>query len=94
MNGEQTARPIRIIGINETGYQSGNATMTNGRVLPWLQATSSTNPWQLWGVEFRDVVILDAQNRRVTTYNLTSNNLMDSQKYSDLKNLLINAAHE
>lgn len=92
LNAEATPRPIRILGINEIGQESGNAAMTAGRMLPWLQDTADAGVWRQWAVTFRDVVILDAQNRRVTVYGLTQHDLANAENYAALKNLLIDAA--
>jgi len=43
-------------------------------------------------VEWRDVVILDPDNQKITTYNLTEHNLTDPANYAELKALLIEAA--
>ena len=48
--------------MNQTGLQSGNASITAGRDLPWLQDTASANVWGAWNVTYRDVVVLDADN--------------------------------
>lgn len=94
MNTERTARPIRILGINQRGQESGNADMTAGRVLPWLQDTAAANVWKRWNVTFRDVIILDAENRRVTSFNLTSHDLSGAGNYAELKALLLDAANK
>ncbi|MDG2383862.1 MAG: dockerin type I domain-containing protein [Pirellulaceae bacterium] len=47
-----------------------------------------------WDYEFRDVVIIDENNEVVTTYNLTSNNLSDSENYAELRQLFVDAASE
>ncbi|MBI5866308.1 MAG: hypothetical protein HZB38_17695 [Planctomycetes bacterium] len=68
--------------------------MTAGRTLPWLQTTSENDVWQLWGVDYRDVVVLDSQNRRVTAYNLTTYDLSDAANYAELKRILLEAANQ
>lgn len=93
LNAESTLRPIRILGVNEIGHESSNSAMMSGRVLPWLQATADANVWQLWSVTFRDVVVLDAQNRRITAYNLTSQDLSNADNYAALKSILRDAAN-
>lgn len=87
-----TVRPIRILGINAAGLESGNPTICAGRTLPWLQDISSVNVWNSWGVTFRDVVILDAQNKRIGVYNLTDHNLKTPANYAELRAMLISAA--
>jgi hypothetical protein len=84
---------VRIVGVNRDGSQSGNATMTSGRTLPWLQVPDG-RVWSEWGVTYRDVMILDAQNRVVGVYNLTSNDLQNQANYDTLKAMLLQAAGE
>ena len=78
--------------MNQAGLESGNATICAGRSLPWLQDTPSANVWGAWGVEFRDVVILDAENHLARTYNLTSHDLAVPANYAELRSILLSAA--
>ena len=50
---------VQIIGVNQVGHESQNATMVEGRDLPWLQETADLNVWNLWDVTYRDVILLD-----------------------------------
>lgn len=45
--------------------------------------------WNNWQVGFRDVVILDCDNRRQYIFNLTLNDLNSAEDYSALKQLLL-----
>ena len=94
---------IGIIGVNELGYGgclpkqadvecSGNVAMTNGRDLPWLQEDESNNVWDQWAVNYRDVVILDADNRIFAIYNVTDHNLSQPDGYAGLRAILLAAA--
>lgn len=87
-----TRLPIQILGINGIGYESGNASITSGRELPWLQDVSSEEVWVSWAVVYRDVQILDADNQLSSVYNLTEHDLSQSAQYEALKNLLIETA--
>jgi hypothetical protein len=84
--------PIQILGVNAAGQESANALMSEGRVLPLLQDRSDVDAWGLWRVEYRDVVILDTQNRPVAVYNLTLHDLADTSDYAELKALLLEKA--
>jgi len=85
--------PIRIFGVNAPGLEQGNSYMTSGRSCPWLQDTGAENVWAgKWAVNYRDVVILDAENRKVDVYNLTDHNLYDAANFAALKNILIQAS--
>lgn len=86
---EGYAGQIEILGVNQAGHEAGNPSICAGRTLPWLQDTTTENVWALWAVQYRDVVILDAQNRKVAAYNLTAHNLADSASYEALKSMLV-----
>lgn len=83
---------VRLLGINAAGEESGNAQMTTGRDLPWLQDTAPDPVWTSWGVDNRDVVILDGANRPLAVYNLTERPLSDAANYAELKAMLAAAA--
>jgi hypothetical protein len=87
-----TAVPIRILGVNQAGLEAGNAGMCAGRTLPWLQDSTGVDVWKKWQVTFRDVVVLDAENKVLRTYNLTVNDLSNPAKYAELKRILLDAA--
>lgn len=87
-----TARPIRIFGVNEAGQEAGNDITCVGRTIPWLQDLPRTNVWHLWQVTWRDVIVLDADNRVIQVYNLTDHDLADPANYATLRGILIGAA--
>jgi hypothetical protein len=86
------ARDVRILGVNAIGHEAGNAGISAGRTIPWLQDTDTERAWESWRVTWRDVVILDEHNRFVGVFNLTTHDLADPQNYDALKNLLEQAA--
>jgi hypothetical protein len=88
-----TTLPIQILGVNNVGYESGNASMTSGRKLPWLQATSMQDVWTAWKVNYRDVVILDGNNKVAAVYNLSANDLGSAGNYAALKQLFTDTAN-
>ena len=94
---------IALIGVNEFGYGgcsseqpdeecSGNVAMTNGRDLPWLQDAETVGVWDDWAVTYRDVVVLDADNRIFAIYNVTTHNLAEPDDYAGLRTILLAAA--
>jgi len=87
-----TARPVRILGVNQAGQEADNALACQGRTLPWLQDTPAANVWGAWHVTWRDVVVLDADNKIVRVYNLTANDLADPARYAELRGILLDAA--
>src|SRR5262245_15552794 len=94
LNSVSTNRPIRILGINAVGQESENDLMVAGRVLPWLQDTKSQDVWTKWKVTWRDVIILDGDNKVAAIYNLTDHNLQTVANYDSLKALLIKVANK
>jgi hypothetical protein len=87
-----TAKPVRILGVNAVGQESDNALICEGRSIPWLQDTGAQNVWSSWQVNYRDVVILDAENRVLEVYNLTQHDLAQPANYTELKDILSAAA--
>jgi len=83
---------IRIAGVNAPELAAGNPGMVEGRVLPWLQDTKAVNAWGLWQVDFRDVIVLDDENKVVAIYNLTTYDLGKPENYVALRNILLGAA--
>jgi hypothetical protein len=90
--------PIQLMGINEPSQEAGNESTTNGRDIPWLQDVDTNSngradaAMDLWNMAFRDVIILDGGNQKVGTYNLNQHNLVDSDNYATLKQMLIDTA--
>ncbi len=62
------------------------------REIPWLQDTPEEDVWTRWAVEFRDLVILDGNNRKVAVFNLTEHNLDVPAEVEALRALLLDAA--
>lgn len=89
-----TSLEIKLLGVNETGHESGNEENCRDRIIPWLQDTQDDDVWGSWDVTFRDVVILDDENVQVAVYNLTEYSLLDSANYDSLKTLLTDLANE
>jgi hypothetical protein len=86
---------IRILAVNGSGAESGNAeAVAGGRTLPLLQDTESAGAWASWGPTYRDVVILDGDNRAVAAFNLTEHDLTRSPEYEVLLRILRKVAGE
>ena len=79
---------IRILGVNEAGYESGNSRLAAAASIPALQDTFSENVTDAWAVTYRDVVLVDENGQRVEAYNLTQNSLGVSSNYATLKSKL------
>src|SRR5262245_17633791 len=87
-----TTQPIRLFGVNKIGEDADNGVICQGRTLPWLQDTPAFDVWDSWHVTWRDVIVLDAENRIVRIYNLTTNDLSDPARYAELRGILLEAA--
>ena len=83
---------IHILGVNQVGQESGNTLACDGRDIPWLQETLTELVWVPWAVTYRDVVILDGENKKVGVFNLTTGDLGIPAHYDSLRALLLNAA--
>ena len=81
---------VQILGVNDATDSAYNYLIQS--TLPWLQDTSAQKVWSTWGVIYRDVRILDPQNRLVGTFNLTDNDLTIAANRATLKAMLIEAA--
>jgi len=86
-----TSKPVRILGVNGVGQEIDNPLVCNGRSIPWLQDTEQQAVWTSWQVTYRDVVILDGENRVLQAYNLTEHDLSEPADYTELKAILTTA---
>lgn len=89
INADSTARAVQILGVNAAGQEADNALICANRTIPWLQDTNDAQVWNSWAVTWRDVVILDGENKVIAIYNLTEHHLEDADNYATLKNLLL-----
>ena len=85
---EDAGFQIYILGINETGFESANQQVTEGRDIPWLQDTADVLMWDRWHVTYRDVIIFDETLEQRAVFNLSRNDLNDSSIYQELYDLL------
>ena len=85
---------IQLLAINMVNNWSNGLTNEMAALgnLPIVQDNSNLNVWQSWNGQWRDVVILDAENQAVEYFNANDNNLGNSQNYDLLKQTLITVA--
>ncbi len=84
---------MEILGINRIADEAYNDLVSRpANILPWVQDTAIQDVWSHWGIAYRDVLILDAFNRPITTYNLSSHDLLSAANRQQLKQLLLDAA--
>lgn len=94
LNAQDPAPPIQLIGVNGIEHSSANDYITKERDLPWLQDTDEVDLWTRWGIQYRDVVILDGDNTPVVIMNLTTKSLSVPENYAELRELLLGATTE
>jgi hypothetical protein len=83
---------VQIIGINERGHSSGLETANSERTLPLLQDDNTQEVWKRWDVTYRDVIVLDGENKKVGVLNLTDNSLAEAENEAFLEGLFLHAA--
>jgi hypothetical protein len=88
---------VQFLGVNEEGEEDGNGQAVVGTKLPLLQDVDANNNrrsdvWHdSWGVTWRDVIVLNYKNERMGTYNLTANDLGQTPKYDQLREMVVQA---
>ncbi len=87
------AHAVQILGVNQIGQEADDSLICQGRTIPWLQETTEHPVWTPWQVTWRDVVILDTRNERVSVYNLTQHDLAVPSNYAYLKQMILEAAN-
>ena len=83
---------VRIHGINGNGHHGSKESACEGKDLPWLQEVPEEPVWTKWDVTYRDVIILDEDNKVLAIYNLTDHNLGQNADYEALKSMLVGYA--
>ena len=83
---------IQLLGVNQSGYSAANDQITDERDIPWLQDVPEVLVWELWAVGWRDLYVLDGENRLVAVFNLTDHNLAIPGEYDALLELLLQTA--
>jgi len=91
---ENPQTKIRLLSINLPGLESSVPLESSFGPLPILQDTAEQNVWAAWAATWRDVMMLNADNFHVDTYNLTPNDLANAANYAELKSRLKAVAGE
>lgn len=91
---QTTGSPIQLFAINEAGeaFQAAVPAMAALGTLPILQDTEEAAVWTSLGITYRDVLILDEENRWRGVYNLTTHDLSQPGNYEDLATMLFEVA--
>ncbi|MDP7038166.1 MAG: hypothetical protein QGI45_03340, partial [Myxococcota bacterium] len=90
---------ISLLGINQEGHDSANDVVSENAAvtLPWLQDNADADVWSLWNANWRDIIILDKNNKYYSTFSVHGDhNPLESEADGSnriaLKNMLIAAA--
>ena len=81
-----------IVGVNQIGYDAGNlgeGSITDGRVVPWVQDTDDAAVWASWRINYRDVLVVDGDRKAVFVTNLSNFGLQDEDNYCNLASVLV-----
>ena len=89
---ETNGLPIQIIGLNAIG-KSTNGSFVDERELPWLQDISDQSVWDTWGIQYRDILILDENNEPKAVFNLTEFNLSEESSYNAVRDQFLELSH-
>jgi len=84
---------VQLHGVNGVGFESGTDDMSELGDAPVLQDTEEELVWDTWDVTFRDLYILDDENRLHDVYNLTVHSLAVTENFEELRSMFI-AAYE
>lgn len=82
---------MALVTVNGVGLEADVPDMAAVGDLPIAQDTQAAHVWDDWGVAYRDVVILDAQNKPTAVYNLTVHDLSNPANYAELRRLILAA---
>jgi hypothetical protein len=82
-----------VVGVNQTGQEAWNDLAVEGNLAPWLQDVGDA-AWTSWEAAWRDVVVLDTENRKVAVFNLFEHDLSNADERAALRALLLSAAGE
>ncbi len=87
----ERAGAIKLVAINQVGFESSTEGMADLGDIPLLQDTAEVNAWVSWAAVYRDVIIVDAKGERVEAFNLTTHDLSNPDNYAALKAKLLAA---
>ena len=82
---------VKIIGIGKDQYSSSLDGMINGRVLPWVQDSSSNNyeVWSNFEANQRDIFFINIDGQIDTSFNITSYNPSNPDDVIYIKELIL-----
>jgi hypothetical protein len=87
---------VQFVGVNQAGLEQGNAFITDGKDIPWLQDVDAngdgdSDVWTSWGMGHLDLLVLNAHNEPSGEFNLVQHSLGEGENYSALQQLILDA---
>jgi hypothetical protein len=76
--------------VNETGEEDAIPLAVEGKTGPWLQDVEHS-VWTLWNAQWRDVIVLDEENRQIAVFNVFEHSLGEPENYEALRAILLAA---
>ena len=82
---------VKIIGVGKDQFSSSLDDMINGRVLPWVQDSSSTNyaVWSNFDANQRDIFFINIDGQIDTSFNITPYNPSNPDDVMYIKDLIL-----
>lgn len=85
---EYDTTQVQFLGVNREDGADDAAEAVEGVSIPLLQDTTDVDAWGLWEVEWRDLVLLDADNQVVGVINLTEHDLAEEENVELVRELV------
>lgn len=82
---------MRFLGVNRADGADDASLATDGHTIALLQDDEEQDVWGSWEVEWRDLVVLDAENRVVGVMNLTEYDLGEEENVQLVRELVAEA---
>lgn len=83
---------VQILLVNRDHREEGMPDLTSITDLPVVQDDEQdVLVWERWGATWRDVFVLDRNNRVAGVYNLTEHDLQDDEEYVGMYELFVAA---
>tara|TARA_B100000683_G_scaffold250002_1_gene264716 strand:- start:151 stop:831 length:681 start_codon:yes stop_codon:yes gene_type:complete len=83
----------QFLAVNATAHEDAMEALAEQGSLPILQDEEDVDLWGQWQINYRDVVVVDANLKPIARINLTKNSLDDEPVYDALKSLIVDV-HE
>ena len=83
----------QFLAVNASGHEDAMEALADEGSIPILQDEEDADLWGQWQINYRDVVVVDANLKPIARINLTDDSLDDEPVYEALKTLIVDV-HE